>query len=322
VARARSASTASAVVFTAVLALGAAIALRAEDAPPVSRGGVDLARPQAETVTLETVMARATAYVAMFVDKFSNVVTEERYSQIVRGPGRATGGGSTPSSMPSAPGGPLQFADRRVLRSDLIVIKDDTPFGWIVLRDVFEVDGKPVRGREERLTRLFAQPSVNARAQAIRIADESARYNIGPGIRTTNTPELSILFLQASLQPRFTFTLGSRERSMGERVWVVEYRERVRPTLVRGERDADLPASGRFWIDADTGRVVQTEINLRPTAARWTMTTIFQPDERLGIAVPAEMREYYQWWATEMTGTATYGRFRTFTVTTDERRRE
>jgi hypothetical protein len=257
------------------------------------------AAPQGEDIALETVLARAAAYAAVFVDRFSNVVAEEHYAQAVRRPGRVG-------------------ADRRELRSDLIVVKDDTPFGWIVLRDVFEVDGKPVRDREERLTRLLAQPSASARVQATRIADESARYNIGPGVRTTNTPELSILFLQQSLQPRFTFRLGSRERSMGERVWIVEYRESSRPTLVRGEKDSDLPASGRFWIDVDTGQVLQAEIDLRPPAARWTLTTVFKPDDRLGIAVPVEMREYYQWWATEMTGTAAYGRFRSFAVTTSE----
>jgi hypothetical protein len=264
--------------------------------------------PGAQTVTIETVLPRATAYAAEFVERFSNVVTEERYSQAVRPPDRANG--------------LLQVPQRRDLRSDLIIIKDETAFGWIMLRDVFEVDGKPVRDREERLTRLLAQPNRNGRAQATRIANESARYNIGPGTRTTNTPELSILFLQAALQPRFTFTLGSRERSMGDRVWIVNFREQARPTLVRGDKDADLPASGRFWINVDSGQVVRSEVNFRPPAGRWTLTTTFEPDERLGIAVPVEMREYYQLWATEITGTAKYDRFRTFAVTTADRVRE
>jgi hypothetical protein len=267
-------------------------------------GGVS---PGAQTITIETVLPRATAYAAEFVERFSNVVTEERYSQAVRRP---------------TSGSALQHTDRRDLRSDLIIVRDGTAFGWIMLRDVFEVDGKPVRDREERLTRLLAQPNPNARAQATRIANESARYNIGPGTRTTNTPELSILFLQAALQPRFTFTLGSRERSMGERVWIVNFREQARPTLVRGDKDADLPASGRFWIDVDSGQVVRSEVNFRPPAGRWTLTTTFEPDERLGIAVPVEMREYYQLWATEITGTAKYDRFRTFAVTTEDRVRE
>lgn len=262
-------------------------------------------RPGAQTVTIETVLARTTTYVAGFVERFSNVVTEERYSQAVRRPTQG-----------------LQIPERRELRSDLIIIKDETAFGWIMLRDVFEVDGKPVRDRQERLTRLLAQSTPNARAQATRIANESARYNIGPGTRTTNTPELAILFLQPSLQRRFTFTLGFRERSMGERVWVVNYREHIRPTLVRGEKDDDLPASGRFWINVDTGQIAQSEVTFRPAAGRWTLTTVFQADERLGIAVPVEMREYYQLWATEISGTARYDRFRTFAVTAEDRVRQ
>ena len=262
--------------------------------------------PDAQTVTVESVLAKATPYVAIFLERFSNVVTEERYSQAVRRPTAA---------------GSLQFSDRRELRSDVIIIKDDTPSGWTMLRDVFEVNGKPVRDREERLTKLFEQQGADGRMQAKRIAEESARYNIGPGIRTTNTPELSLSFLQASLRPRFTFTLGARERSMGDAVWILNYREQARPTIVRGEEDNDLPAQGRFWIDADTGRVLQTEIVLRPTAGRGTQTTIYKAEGRLGIAVPVEMKEYLVIWATEMNATATYSRFRTFGVAIEEQLR-
>jgi hypothetical protein len=275
---------------------------------------------QTPPVTLDAVLTKATAYVETFVQRFSNVVTEEHYKQAVRRPGGA--GSVAPSSQPGAAGDPIVIPERREFRSDLIITQDKTAFGWIMIRDVFEVDGKPVRDRQERLTRLLTQSGSDARAQAIRIADESARYNIGPGIRTTNTPELSILFLQASLRPRFTFTLGSRERSAGERVWIVNFREQARPTLVRGEKDADMPATGRFWIDVDTGRVVKTDLNFRLPAGRWTLTTDYVADERLGIGVPGEMREYYQVWATETTGTATYGRFRTFGINVDERVRE
>jgi hypothetical protein len=79
-----------------------------------------------------------------------------------------------------------------------------------------------------------------------------------------------------------------------------------------------MPASGRFWIDRETGRVEKTELTFKLTAGTWVLTTTFRPDERLGIAVPVEMREYYQFWATETTGTATYGRFRTFGIAVDE----
>ena len=252
--------------------------------------------------TLNALLAKGAAYVDLFVQRFSNVVTEEHYKQAVRRPG----------------GDRIVFPERREFRSDIIIMEEKSAFGWIMLRDVFEVDGKPVRDREERLTRLLTQPASDARAQAVRISDESARFNIGPGLRTTNTPELSIHFLQASLQPRFTFSLGSRERSLGDRVWTVNFRERTKPTLVRGEKDADMPATGQLWIDVDSGRVEKTELTFKLPAGLWTLTTTFTPDERLGIAVPAEMKEYYQFWATETTGTATYGRFRTFGISVSE----
>lgn len=299
---------------------GAAIGARVVMAAALCTASI-VAVPQAQAVTLEAVIAKATAYVATFVDRFSNVVTEERYRQVVRRPGRASGGPQA-SSVPGAAGDAIVIPERREFRADLIITEDRTAFGWIMLRDVFEVDGKPVRDRTERLTQLLAEPGADARVRALKIADESARFNIGPGVRTTNTPELSILFLQASLQPRFTFTLGSPDASMGQRVWVVNFRERTRPTLVRGDKDTDLPAAGRFWIDADSGQVLKTELDLRPTAGRWTLTTVFKPDEQLGIAVPVEMREYYLLWSTEMTGTATYDRFRTFGVRTNEQVRE
>jgi hypothetical protein len=257
---------------------------------------------QTPPVTLDAVLSKGAAYVDLFVQRFSNVVTEEHYKQAVRRPR----------------GDSIVFPERREFRSDIIIMEEKSAFGWIMLRDVFEVDGKPVRDRQDRLTRLLTQPASDARAQAVRISDESARFNIGPGLRTTNTPELSIHFLQASLQPRFTFTLGSLERSMGDRVWTLSFRERARPTLVRGDKDADMPATGKFWVDVDTGRVVKTELNFKLPAGLWTLTTTFTPDDRLGISVPAEMKEYYQFWATETTGTATYGRFRTFGISVSE----
>src|SRR4051794_32083916 len=45
----------------------------------------------------------------------------------------------------------------RHLRSDVLTIRDEAE-GWIGFRDVYEVDGRPVRDRTDRLTRLFIEP--------------------------------------------------------------------------------------------------------------------------------------------------------------------
>jgi hypothetical protein len=230
----------------------------------------------------------------------------------------------------------------RELRSDVLLLNIGGPLEWRPYRDVYEVDGQPVRDRNGRLMALFQQPSASALEQASRFAQESARYNIGLTRRTINTPVLTLLFLQPAVQPRFRFKLGKMDRGAGPDAQIVEYREETRPTLIRGitsDVDTDLRASGRFWIDRATGRIDRTELVLVAFGMRAELVTTFQPDERLGIAVPAEMQEEYDLQRTIelqgptnkavglpqmerrvehtlITGVATYGNFRRFDVST------
>jgi hypothetical protein len=46
---------------------------------------------------------------------------------------------------------------------------------WVAYRDTFDVDGVPVRDREERLQRLLGS---GAWEQAARIAEQNARFNL------------------------------------------------------------------------------------------------------------------------------------------------
>ncbi|MEO7190205.1 MAG: hypothetical protein ABI051_04045 [Vicinamibacterales bacterium] len=252
-----------------------------------------------QEVSRDVVLSRVADYANRFTDRFANMVAEERYEQMVK-----TYSGA--------------ITQDRILRSDLLLVKDQTALGWISVRDVFEVNGQRVRDHQERLTALFTQPAATAAAQALRLAEESARYNIGPGARTTNTPELAILFLQRGLQPRFVFTLGGRAGTFGDRVWTMDYQERARPTLIRRSDEGDLPASGRVWIDVDTGAVMQTTLTLDPPRGHWLLTTKFRRGTDDGIALPAEMTERFELGTTVVVGTASYGRFRLFDVTTEE----
>jgi len=72
----------------------------------------------------------------------------------------------------------------RHLRSDFLTIRDDVE-GWIGFRDVYEVDGRPVRDRTDRLTKLFLAPHPDSQSQARRIAEESARFNLGGQVLRT-----------------------------------------------------------------------------------------------------------------------------------------
>jgi hypothetical protein len=184
---------------------------------------------------------------------------------------------------------------------------------------VFEVNGKPVRDRADRLVRLFMEPADEVRAQAERIAEESARFNLSHMGRVLNEPGLPLAFLQPSVQTRFEFVLDRRE---GDDEWVVRYEEKARPTLFWHNRTIPNPSTGRFWIDARTGEVSQSEHVVAPENFKATFVTEFRPDDRFGISVPTRMRE--QLWtgvqanAGRVQGVATYSNYRKFDVTTQE----
>jgi hypothetical protein len=271
------------------------------------------------TVTLPLLLGRAAWYVNDFVDRFSNVVAEETYiqdSNIPMPPIAAnTGRGMTPLPMSVL----LGTVRHRVVRSDFLLATIDGELNWVPFRDVFEVDQVPVRDRAERLTRLFLNPSPDSVKQAERIREESSRYNLGSVRRTINNPMLGIAVLQANIQDRFRFTLRGKDPTMTPDVWIVEYREEQRPTLIKGQGGIDLFSHGRLWIELDTGRLLKSELAVEQANLGGQVTTSYRVDDRFGIAVPADMHEDYRMDdGTRLTAVATYDRFRRFSVQTEE----
>lgn len=259
----------------------------------------------AQPVPLDTVLELAGRYVSAFTERFSNVVSEERYEQDWLGQG----------------GRPM---GHRELTSEFLLAKVTEGIGWVPYRDVFEVDGKAVRDRDERLTKLFLEASGTVAEQAAAITFESARYNIGPVRRTVNEPLLALRFLHGAFQRRFTYKFYQPDKAEGPNVWIVEYAEHARPTLVRGTNNRNLPSHGRYWIDVETGRVSRSELQLEDVYALTRLFTIFRWDERFGINVPVQMKESYVLGGgtnspgTRVTGTATYNDFRSFSVKSEE----
>jgi hypothetical protein len=263
--------------------------------------------------TLETVLARAAAYVTDYQTRLAGIVAEEHYRQNVTGTQRR--------------GGPAtrQF---RELRSDLLLVQTGTGSGWLQFRDVFEVDRKPIRDRDERLYKLFVGASTDATKQAEAIQAESSRYNIGPIMRTINMPVLALLFFNQGNQPHFAFEKGkpgSVKRFAGMAaeadIWLIEYRENEKGTVVRGANDKDIPSHGRVWIDSATGRLLRTELVSEDTEVRAMIDVSYRMEVGLELLVPAEMRETYELRRTQsrIDGRAEYSRFRQFTVTTTEK---
>jgi hypothetical protein len=280
---------------------------------------------------LQDLLARAARYVVDFETAFAKTVAEERYLQQV-----------ITTQAPRAISGtlrddvPQQRVERRELRSDFLLIKLPEQNQWIPFRDVFEVDGRPVRDREARLLRLLLEPSRDAIDQARQIIAEGARYNLGDLTRTINMPLVALAALHPDGQSRFRFSDLKLDRAVGPDVYVVAYQEQVGPTLVQGLDGLDLFARGRLWIDG-SGRVLRSEIVVEhplvvsrqatvgpsgvhaPVVA--TLTTLFRDHPEFPVAVPVEMREEYRlpdWAGLRVTGVATYTQFRRFGVQVDE----
>lgn len=280
---------------------------------PVLLAVATLSAGQAAEPSLDTVLARAAAYVTAYQGRLAGIVAEEHYRQNVMGTQRR--------------GGPAtrQF---RELRSDLLLVKVGSEGSWLQFRDVFEVDRKPIRDRDERLYKLFVGARADAATQAEAIQAESSRYNIGPIIRTVNMPILALVFFDRANQPRFEFKkgkAGNARRFAGMAaegdVWLIEYRETLKQTVVRGAGGKDIPSHGRVWLDRTNGRFLRTELISEDTEVRASIDVTYQTGAGLDLLVPAEMRERYELRRTEsrIDGRAQYSRFRQFTVTTSEK---
>jgi hypothetical protein len=265
--------------------------------------------PDADRISLELLLGRGGWYVFDFLEKFSNVVSEETYLQ----------DSSVPMQSAMLLGRAGAGARNRALKSDFLLVSVSSAQDWVPFRDVFEVDGQLIRDRDSRLAKLFLKPSQNSLEQANRIQDESARYNLGNMRRTINNPVLGIAMLQSDFQQRFHYSLGKMDPKVGPGVWIIEYKEETRPSFIRGRSDLDLFAHGRLWIEADTGRLMKTEVLLEQPSLRARITTSFRFDNRFGIAVPYEMQEEYKFDnGIKVTAVATYDRFRRFDVSTED----
>ena len=269
--------------------------------------------PPARDAKLDEVLRRTSSYVAEYRKQLVGIVAEELYRQNVE---NVTRGGR-------------RLRQFRELRSDLLLVKLPAEDAWLQFRDVFEVDRKPVRDRDERLIKLFVNATAaDAQKQAETIQTESARYNIGPITRTVNMPILGLLFFDTEnvkgmqvelLEARNT----GRFSELADPASVVRlgYREVATPTLIRGSGGKDMRSHGEVWVDASNGRILRTQIICEDGTIAANITVSYRSEPGIPVLVPAEMREIYRLRVAEsrIDGRATYSRFRQFTVTTTEK---
>jgi hypothetical protein len=266
-------------------------------APLIAAGAIVLvhaAGASQDRQTVDAVLRAAGSYLLQYEKDVSAVVAEEDCTQRVEGLGS------------------------RRLRSDLLVILDPKA-GWISFRDVFEVDGKPVRDRDDRLQKLFFHPSTDALAQARRIVEEGSRFNLNPqngGVRRTiNQPFIALKFLRGPDQPRSAFTIDRTSTSGTATNVVLSFTETAKPRLINSPDGA--AARGWFRIDGATGRVTGSELRIQTGTVHATIRVTFAGQAKLKLWLPAQMDEEYSGLGVRIDSRATYSNFRRFTVETE-----
>ena len=237
-----------------------------------------------------TVLASAMRYVINYEQQFALLALDEHYAQELQRP-------PNPSEhfAQRSPGSGMSQVGQHTFKSDFLLVQLGMDGeGWMPFRDAYEVKGKKVRDRDDRLLKLFRANDRRAFEKAADYTASSNRNHLGQVARTINIPTLGMMLVHPRVNERFEFTDGGEETIAGRVLRKAVYREAARPTLVKTTRGLDLALSGTIWIEPFTGAVVKTEMNAADPALRCQVTVIFRRDQALEMWVPERMDEYYR----------------------------
>jgi VWFA-related protein len=196
------------------------------------------AAPPSPAVPPHELLPRMRAYVGEYEKVLAGIVAEEHYVQTYS---------QRIANYPVPP-----RISRRELRSEMGFAWFPTPGTWFGFRDVVEVDGKPVKDRQQRLEQLFVDRKFPSAEQLERVAASSARFNVGPARRNFNVPTLALLVASPANQGRFAFELRGYDVIDGVRVALIAFSETGSPTLIT--RDGhDWRSRGLLWVEPIRG---------------------------------------------------------------------
>lgn len=243
---------------------------------------------------------RVRDYIARFERDASALAAEEDYVQrIEEGTGAA------------------RVQATRWLRSDYVLVKPADTEPWLGYRDVFEVDGAPVRDRGARLQRVLAGTSPDSAERAVAFVREGSRFNLGPE-RTINTPTLPLQLLARANQDR----LRLRAPRGWERQTDVEmtFAEGDHPTLVRTPEGAGVETSGVVRVRVSDGAVLHARLIFKFVRSRGskpprhdaTMSVDYAEVPDIPVLVPVRMVEELPLVDGQASGIATYSNYRRF----------
>lgn len=260
-----------------------------------------------------TVLGSAMRYATNYEQRFALLAADEHYVQeLQRPPNPGT------NLSRSNPGGGMQgggAVSQQIMHSDFLLVQLGMDGeGWMPYRDTYEVKGRQIRKRDDRLLKLFTSNHKDRFDKAQEYTNESAKFYLGNVARTINIPTLALMFLHPRVNERFEFTDGGEENLGGRILRKALFKEGARPTLIKTSRGRDLPLTGTLWVDPFTGAVIKTDMNAADPTVRCQVTVTFRRDDALDMWVPEKMDEYYKAYSglDDIVATATYTNVRKF----------
>lgn len=183
-----------------------------------------------------------------------------------------------------------KVTERRHTHGDLFVTFVAPDRAWVAVHDVARVDGVPVDGHED-IRRLLERSSVAGVAR--QLVNRNARFNIGRVVRNFNEPTLGLLVLDRGRRSQVRFERKQIESAGDATTVTLRFRETETPTLVRYE-GIPVYATGEISIDAATGRIRRTFVDLLIRGLHAQLTTVYGHEPNLDLWLPATFTERYE----------------------------
>ena len=254
-----------------------------------------------------TVLSSAMRHTMNYEQRFALLAADEHYVQeLMRPPNPGDNLSRTNPGGGMRAGGQVNL---QTIKSDYLLVQlGGDGEGFMPFRDAYEVKGRKLRDRNDRLLKLFTSNDKGRFEKAAAFSSDSAKHNLGNVARTINIPLLAMMFLHPRVNERFEFTDGGEETMDGRVLRKAIYKEVARPTLIKTSRGRDLAMTGTIWIDPFSGTVVRTELNAADPIVRTQVIVTFRRDDALDMWVPDRMEEYYKAYSglDDILATATY----------------
>lgn len=259
-----------------------------------------------QPLALDTLAASASGWATDFEQDLSGLLFREIYVQ------KADTGYTVGSA--------LQVAPKREARleANVFLLRVPGRDKFLVYRDVYRANNRDIADHTDRLQQALSGPTAASLAQAQRLTDESARYNVGSVTRNVNTPTMAFEYLTEKNIGRLALEDAGRDTIDGIPHIIVSFEEVGRPTLVRGEGDSDVPARGRYWVDPATGAVPRAIVEFKSACCTGRVEVRLTRHPTLNVWVPREMSDEWRSTSSYVTGTARYEGFQRLAVATDE----